>query len=95
MNLQEALKIRAVVPCAELRIARHFARVWKLAAKRERHKVNSTTANAAPSEPTDEMMAAGLNAEIEPGVKASADIGVGVMRIVLRAALTVRQKGAR
>ena len=33
MNLQEALKIRAVIPCAELRIARHFARVWKRAAK--------------------------------------------------------------
>lgn len=40
-----------------------------------------------PPEPTEEMVKAGLNAEIEPGVKASADIGVGVMRIVVRAVL--------
>lgn len=39
MNLQEALKIRTVVPCEELRIARHFARVWKLAAKDGRARI--------------------------------------------------------
>ena len=59
------------------------------------HGGASTDREARPlnSEPTNEMVQAGLNAEIEPGVKASVDIGVGVMRIVLRAALTVQQKG--
>lgn len=39
MTLAEALKIRAVVPVSELRIARHFARVWKMAAKKARFDV--------------------------------------------------------
>ncbi len=42
-------------------------------------------------EPTEEMLKAGLNAEIEPGVKASEDIGVGVMRIVVCAVLAAAQ----
>ena len=44
-------------------------------------------------EPTDEMVRAALTIETDEGGPISQDIGFGMMRLMLRAALAVRPKG--